>query len=87
MDAELYAYDALAKEIIIQAIKDYVRALKNIKKGRKMYEAKRRIKELKMFFTSEWFCLLSDMDGKKLIKKIEKDYENIHFEGRKKQKN
>lgn len=82
MDAELYVWDNLAKEIIIQAIKDYVKALKNYDRQRKMYEAKIRIKECQEFFRSDWFGVLSDMDGEKMIEKIEKNYKHMHFEGR-----
>ena len=86
MDAELYAYDNLAKEIIIQAIKDYVKALKNLKKERKMYAAKMTIEECRRFFRSKWFCVLSNADGEKMIEKIERNFEHIHFERKHKRK-
>lgn len=83
MDAELYAWGELAKSIIILAIRDYAKALKNYKRQYKMYGAKIRMKECQEFFTSDWFAVLSEIDGKMLMKKIEKEYENMHFERKK----
>ena len=55
-------YKELANAIIIQAVKDYRRT--------NMPQAHR---ELKRFFRSEWFSLLSDIDGEMLIQKLEKE--------------
>ena len=55
-------YVLLADAVIVQAAKDYRRA-----KTPQM----RMI--LKNFFLSEWFCALTDMDGKKLYNRLERE--------------
>ncbi len=55
-------YVLLADAVIVQAAKDYRRA-----KTPQM----RTI--LKDFFLSEWFCALTDMDGKKLYNRLERE--------------
>ncbi len=48
--------------VIVQAAKDYRRA------------STPQIREvLKNFFLSEWFCALTDMDGKKLYNRLERE--------------
>lgn len=79
MDAELFGYDRLAKAIIIQAIKDYRWALKSMKKYKNVREAKKLIRDVEAFFTSEWFCSLSDIDGRRLMKLIKDDPDNVHM--------
>lgn len=79
MDAELYGYDRLAKMIIIQAIKDYRWALKSMKKCKNVREAKSLIRDVEAFFTSEWFYVLSDIDGRSLMKLIKDDPDNVHM--------
>ena len=55
-------YVLLADAVIVQAAKDYRRA------------STPQIREvLKNFFLSEWFCVLTDMDGKKLYNRLERE--------------
>ena len=55
-------YVLLAAAVIVQAAKDYRRA------------GTPQIREvLKNFFLSEWFCALTDMDGKKLYNRLERE--------------
>ena len=63
-------YQRLANAIIIQAAKDLQTAL-----------AKNDtvvIYDLEHFFRSEWFELLTDLDGDVLVTDIERMYENEH---------
>lgn len=53
-------YEKLANAIIIQAVKDYRKALREGKSGR-IYE---------QFFHSEWFGILTSLDGETLIERI-----------------
>ena len=55
-------YSALANAIIIQAAKDY----------RRTYSPYVR-NEIKRFFRSEWFTVLSEVDGEIIIKKLEQE--------------
>lgn len=55
-------YKLLANAIIIQAVKDY----RNAK-----HPATR--KELERFFRSEWFSILSNLNGEVLLKQLQKE--------------
>lgn len=63
------AYEHLSKEICVYAIKEYREALQqnNLKE----------IKSIEKFFLSDWFYLLSGINGKGLITFI-KQQENYH---------
>lgn len=53
-------YTALANAIIEQAVEDYRRS--------KHYQEKIAIKK---FFLSEWFSVLTDLDGKMILRRLE----------------
>ena len=55
-------YEDLANAIIIQAVKDYRRT-----------QSPQVRNEIKRFFKSEWFSMLTKLDGDMLIKKIERE--------------
>ena len=58
-------HEELANAIILQAVKDYRAARK---KGNL-----RKINEIRRFFRSEYFSVLSDLDGKVLIQKLDEE--------------
>ena len=58
----LYNYELLANAIIIQAVKDY----------RHTYSPQRRA-EIKRFFHSEWFRVLTRLDGKMILERLENE--------------
>lgn len=62
---EMSGHEGLAAAIILQAVKDYRKALKNGE-----YEQKR---ECERFFHSQWFGILSDIDCKSLIDRLRKE--------------
>ena len=70
------AYNHLAKSIVIQAITDYREVLNN-QRIKKLSKAKYNKAELEKFFRSEWYRLLSDLDGERLISLI-KEQENYN---------
>lgn len=60
------AYENLANAIILQAVKDY-RQVKNISG----YNPVKR--EIKRFIQSHWFGVLTNLDPKLLLQKIEEE--------------
>lgn len=54
-------YELLANAIVVQAAKDYMRAKSQIVRN-----------EVKNFFLSDWFLILTNMDGRRILKKIRK---------------
>ena len=63
-------YYELAKAIILQAVKDFKPAYLRLKQHPDDKHATDRVKEITEFFCSEYFCLLSDADGPRLLGKI-----------------
>lgn len=55
-------YEDLANAIIIQAVKDYRRT-----------KSPQVRNEIKRFFKSEWFTMLSNVDGDVILKKLERE--------------
>ena len=64
---------ALANAIIVQAAKDYRRALRKQKKDPGNVSAKIPIEEAEQFFRSEWYRLLTTVDGETLIKQLREE--------------
>ncbi len=61
----MYAYENLAAAIILQAVKDYRRALKS--------DAKEHCKEIERFFRSDWYRVLTKVSGEMLIQKLREE--------------
>lgn len=61
----------LADAIILQAVIDYRRSVRALL--RKTFDAKahRSKQEVERFFRSDWFQVLSDLDGRKLLHNLE----------------
>ena len=57
-------YEALANGIILQAVKDYRKAIRRFD----IYE----MGQLRHFFHSQWFSQLTSIDGNVIIKEIER---------------
>lgn len=62
-------YKELANAIILQAVKDYRKALKYDERGRK--------REIEKFFGSEYFRILTDVDGEMLIQKLRAEVKEV----------
>ena len=55
-------WDDLAQAVILQAVKDYRRV-----------RGTAAAKELEQFFLSEWFCVLTRLDGAALLERLRKE--------------
>ena len=55
-------YEKLARAIIVQAVRDYRNSCS--------YQTRRSIEH---FFRSEWFMVLTNLDGEMLIKRLRKE--------------
>ena len=69
-------YAELANAVIIQASKDWQKAVRTLKKHPHYRTAKQMQSECECFFLSEWFMVLTDLDGSYLLGKLKKE-ENI----------
>ena len=72
MDTSIKAYQNLADAIILQAVKDYKMALEM----KKCTLKRRTIRDCERFFKSQWFCILNDADGEKIMERIRKEVLN-----------
>ena len=63
----------LANAIIISAVKDYRKALRRQIKNPGSRTAAAEIREIERFFHSEWYGMLTDVDGNFLIRKCKEE--------------
>lgn len=67
------SYTELANAIIIQAVKDYRKALKTLKRYPHYEPARAMVAEVEEFFRSDWYRVLTSVDGDMLIRKIRRE--------------
>ena len=63
-------YENLANAVVIKAAKDHRRAVLTLKKNKNNERAKYMLKETERFFLSDWFTVLTNLDGEVLMTKI-----------------
>lgn len=66
-------YKELANGIVLQAVKDYRAAGRKLKKKTRDGRPKRMAEGCEMFFRSEWFMALTEIDGPMLIRRIKEE--------------
>ena len=66
-------YEELANAIVLQAVKDWRKAVKTLKK-RPRYEAAKQMRDdCERFFRSEWFEELTSVDGSVILRKLKQE--------------
>ena len=63
----------LANAIVQQAARDYIDALKKLKRNPSNENAAMSKRVLERFFRSSWYEELTDIDGERLIKMLQKE--------------
>lgn len=66
-------HENLATAIVLLAVSDYRKALKRIEKMPDDVDTGIEISDIERFFKSEWFDLLSPLDGNFLIDKLRRE--------------
>lgn len=66
-------YEKLANAIVLQAVSDYRAALKKVKKNPKNRDAIGGALQIEKFFRSEWYQVLTSVDGEYLINRLRKE--------------
>lgn len=66
-------YEKLANAIVLQAVKDYRKALKILKKHPKNGTALYTKREVERFFHSDWYASLTSIDPAMLIEKLSEE--------------
>ena len=65
--------ESLANAIVIRACDDYRKALKKLKRNPEHTDSLHTKFECEEFFRSDWYEMLTSVDGEFLIKKLKKD--------------
>lgn len=65
--------EKLANAIVLQAVSDYRAALKKVKKNPKNRDAIDEALQIEKFFRSEWYQVLTSVDGEYLIDRLRKE--------------
>ena len=63
-------YENLANAVVIKAAKDHRRAVSALRRNNNSERAKYMLNETERFFLSDWFTVLTDLDGDVLMTKI-----------------
>lgn len=66
-------YQNLVNAIIMRAVRDYRRALRDLQKHPQYEPYSWRKKEIEVFFRSQWFKDLCNINGEMLIEKLQKE--------------
>lgn len=64
------SYENLANAIIIQAAKDYQKALRQLRRNPYYASAAYTKREVEQFFRSQWFHFLTNVDPEYLIEEL-----------------
>ena len=67
-------YANLANAIVLQAVKDFRKCIKEVKRnGRNKEQAIREMRKIVEFIKSPWFRVLTNLDPQILLKKLEEE--------------
>jgi len=66
-------YEKLTNAIVSQAVKDYRKALKVLKKHPRNGTALYTKREVECFFRSDWYALLTSVDPEMLIRTLKEE--------------
>ena len=61
------AYRLLVTAIVVRAVDDYKKALKQLKDNPEYEDALKTKKEIEVFFESDWFCFLCEINDVRKI--------------------
>ena len=66
-------WQALSQAIILQAVEDYRKCRRLVRRMPNQVEAQKMIREVEAFFRSRWFMQLSDADGTMILEQLKKE--------------
>lgn len=72
---DLPACERLAEAIILQAVEDYRKALRRRSRTQDKMLVFGRLMECERFFRSQWFGVLTDVNGKTLMQSLKDEHE------------
>ena len=69
-------YENLANAIILRAVEDWRDADRRLRRKPQNREARALKEETEEFFLSDWFSVLSKLDGETLLRRLQEEAEN-----------
>lgn len=66
-------YEALANAVILQAVRDWRDACRISKSYPENFSEERKRKDIERFFRSDWFSVLTNLDGRLLLRKLQEE--------------
>ena len=63
-------YEALVQAIVLQAMEDYRRASRSLRRRPDREAARLMIRDVERFFRSEWFTRIAGLDGRTILEKL-----------------
>ena len=67
-------FEDLANAVVEQAAKDYLQCKKDLYMYGDMYSLRNRITDCVLFFRSDWFRFLTDLDGEIILSRLDRMY-------------
>lgn len=71
--SDITNYESLANAVILQAVKDYRMALKCLQANPRNRTAIADKDDVERFFRSQWFSVLTSIDGETLIRSLNEE--------------
>ena len=66
-------YEALANAVILQAVRGWRDACRINKSYPENFADERKRKDIERFFRSDWFSVLTNLDGRLLLRKLQEE--------------
>lgn len=66
-------YHLLGNAVVLQAVRDYRKANKRCRSAKPSSDALSTKRQCQSFFRSDWFNVLTDIDGEMLIRKLDEE--------------
>ena len=66
-------YEALANAVILQAVRDRRDACRINRSYPENFAEERKRKDIERFFRSDWFSVLTNLDGRLLLRKLQEE--------------
>ena len=63
-------YEALANAVILQAVRDWRDACRINRSYPENFAEERKREDIERFFRSDWFSVLTNLDGRLLLRKL-----------------